>query len=286
MRAGAALQVIRVAGLALVEDLGRAGRMHDGIPPGGALVPELLRAANHAAGNPAGTAAIERTGALSLAARGGPLRVATSEGRVVDLAGGEEVDLEPPLATRVGYVAVAGGVDTPVVLGGRGTLLVARLGGLDGRALVTGDLLPVGSSAATFPGDDPLALDPTSPVRVLPSHDLSRFAADALPTLLREPFAISATADRVGTRLDGPALRRRDADDARSLPMVRGAVQVPGSGLPIVLGPDHPTTGGYPVLAVIASTDQGRFFARRPGQVVRFCAVTLEEARGLARKAK
>jgi 5-oxoprolinase (ATP-hydrolysing) subunit C len=280
-----ALEVARVAGLALVEDLGRPGRMHEGVTPGGALVPELLRAANHAAASPAGAAAIERTGALSLVARGGPARIATSEGRVVDLAEGDRADLDAPSATRVGYVAVRGGLDTPIVLGGRGTLLVARLGGVEGRMLRRGDLLPVGSAAAVS-GETPGPLDLESPLRVVPSADLSRFAPDALAGLVSLPFEVSAIADRVGTRLEGHALGRVDADDGRSLPMARGAIQVPASGLPIVLGPDHPTTGGYPVLAVIASVDQGRFFARRARQIVRFCAVTVEEARRLAQNAK
>jgi allophanate hydrolase subunit 2 len=100
--------------------------------------------------------------------------------------------------------------------------------------------------------------------------DDARFSPEALHVLLGEPFSLSPSSDRTGSRLVGPPLPRLDADDLASAPMVAGAIEVPASGDPIVLGPDHPTTGGYPVLAVIVRADLGRFHARPVGATIRF----------------
>jgi allophanate hydrolase subunit 2 len=108
------------------------------------------------------------------------------------------------------------------------------------------------------------------PIRVVPGPDTDAFAPDALDVLCGAPFTISPTSDRVGTRLVGPALPRRATWRERSRPMVRGAIEVPGDGQPIVLGPEPPTTGGYPVLAVIAHTELGALFALRAGAPVTF----------------
>ena len=129
----AALEVVRVAGLAMVQDRGRPGRMHEGVPPGGALVPDLLARANRAVGNAVGAAGIEVVGTVEVVARGGGVRVATEEGVARALGEGEAWRVEGKKELRVRYVAVRGGVDVPVVLGGRGTLLVAGFGGWRGE---------------------------------------------------------------------------------------------------------------------------------------------------------
>jgi allophanate hydrolase subunit 2 len=107
-------------------------------------------------------------------------------------------------------------------------------------------------------GDGPIRLIAT------PDHDAQ------IRILMSAPYRVLPASDRVGTRLAGPpVLRPADATE-RSRPMVRGAIELPGDGQPIVLGPEHPTTGGYPVVAVIASADLDRFFAVRIGGEVRF----------------
>jgi allophanate hydrolase subunit 2 len=116
-------------------------------------------------------------------------------------------------------------------------------------------------------------------VRVLPGPDAPRLGGAALEALLSGTFTVSPLGDRVGRRLAGPRIRHADGAAGGSSPMVRGAIQVPPSGEPIVLGPDHPTLGGYPVLAVVARVDLGRLGARRPGDAVRFQQVDLEDAR-------
>jgi allophanate hydrolase subunit 2 len=114
-----------------------------------------------------------------------------------------------------------------------------------------------------------MTADPSAPVRVVLGPD--RFDPSAIAALFSGWFAISTQSDRVGTRLEGPAIVQASTALGRSCPLVRGAIEVPASGDPIVLGPEHPTTGGYPVIGVVAGADQGRFFARPLGALVRFC---------------
>jgi biotin-dependent carboxylase-like uncharacterized protein len=259
--------VTRVAGVAMVQDAGRPGHMHEGLPPGGALVPELLARANVAAHNAPGEAAIESFGALSLEAREDTL-VAFDDGTARPLSAGTSLTIACEGA-RVRYVAVRGGIDVPELLGGRGTLLVASLGGHEGRALRRGDVLHAGD-APLVDAAMPAAPDLGAPVRVVPGPDRLRFPEEALDLLLSSSFVVDARSDRVGVRLAGPALPRLGSDSGASSPMVRGAIQVPPSGMAVVLGPDHPTTGGYPVLATVIAKDFGSLAARTPGARVRF----------------
>ncbi len=274
MGASPSLVVTALRGVATVQDGGRPGHMHEGVPPGGALVPELLARANRAAGNDDGAAAIELFGGMTVTADGAGIVVATSAGVRAPLAHGERFDVALHARARVTYVAIEGGIDVPYVLGGRGTLLVAKLGGLDGRPLKRGDrLAPLPPRDAVDTPALPPFPDLDAPIEVTPGPDLERFAPLAFEALVASEYRIAIVGDRVGLRLDGAPIARSDADSGLSGPMVRGALQVPSSGLPIVLGPDHPTTGGYPVIAVIMRRSFGSFAARKPGAVVRFTPV-------------
>ncbi len=261
------IEVVTVAGLATVQDAGRPGRMHQGIPPGGALVPELLATANAAVRNAWGTAGIEVSGTITLGART-PVLVAADGAGGRTLRAGESWSIATSGA-RVRYVAVRGGIDVASVLGGRGTLLTGSFGGHEGRALRPGDALRMGD-ASPVDGPAPGPFDPQAAIRVVAGPDLERFAPDALDVLLTSPFEVTAQSDRVGLRLRGAPLPRTGDDAVVSAPMVRGAIQVPRAGEAIVLGPDHPTTGGYPVLATIVRADVGAIMARRLGATVRF----------------
>lgn len=261
------IEVVRVAGLATVQDGGRRGHMHEGVPRGGPLVPELLARANAAVFNGHETAAIELFGAMTLRAHA-PVLVATDDGVPHVLGEGDARDVACGRA-RVTYVAVRGGIDVPPVLGGRGTLLVAGFGGHRGRSLRVGDQLPVGNAPPRDVGA-PDAPSLHAAVHVVLGPDLERFDDRAVELLLGSTFAVDLRSDRTGTRLSGAALPRRDPDIAPSSPMVRGAIQVPASGMPIVLGPDHPTTGGYPVIATVVRSALGAFGAHPLGAPVRF----------------
>lgn len=265
------LHLLHVAGPAWIQDLGRPGRMIEGVPPGGALVPEDLAQANRAVGNRDDAPAIEVFGELVVAARGGDVTIAW-EGHATVLPRDHVRRLVPTRA--VSYIAVGGGLLAPEVLGGCGLLPTAGLGGL-GRPLRAGDLLAVGTDAPT---PLPVHLRPPSdaPIRVVLGPDLPEVG----PLLVAREWAVAA-ADRTGCRLAGLPLPTPDSDRALSAPMVRGAIQLPAGGLPVVLGPDHPTTGGYPVVAVVVTPDHGRLALRAPGAPVRFAVVSLAEARDL-----
>jgi biotin-dependent carboxylase-like uncharacterized protein len=266
-----AIAIAAVAGLATVQDLGRPGHMHEGVPPGGALVPELLAFANAAAGNAPEAAGIEVFGAIALVAHVGPITLADDGGRAVRLEEGARFEVPAHPSHRVRYVAIEGGLDVPLVLGSRATLLVARLGGHEGRPLARGDRIAALPPANAARAIDPPALELAAPIRVIAGPDLARFAAGALDVLTSHVFTLATASDRTGARLSGPPIPRADADGGASMPMVAGAIEAPAAGGPIVLGPDHPTTGGYPVIATVVRADLGRFAARKIGAPVRFC---------------
>jgi allophanate hydrolase subunit 2 len=194
----------------------------------------------------------------------------------VRLAEGERLRVaESERAVR--YLAVAGGVAVPLVLGARSTLLAARIGGYLGRPLKRGDLLPVGSLDGGAPSPSPEAAAPPTKDEALlvdPGPHLDRFPNGAYEALLAGPWRVSRLGDRVGLRLEGARVPREGPDLALPVPMIRGAVEITTDGTPIVLGPDHPTTGGYPVLAVLRASSQPALARRRPGEAVRLLSST------------
>jgi 5-oxoprolinase (ATP-hydrolysing) subunit C len=254
--------VVRALGLVTVQDLGRPGRMHEAVPPGGALVPGRLIAANRRVRNPDDAPALEVLGQLVVRAERA-VELATDTTAARELAAGDELAVasEP---RRVAYLAVRGGIAAPLVLGGRGALLCAGLGGLvRAGQRFTGAALAE-TAAAPLPAERS-----AGPIRLVGGPDPEHFAPGALEILTSAEYRILPSSDRVGTRLDGPALPRTAAPEA-SRPMVIGALEVPRDGKPIVLGPEHPTTGGYPIVAVVAHEDLGRLFSIRLGGTVRF----------------
>ncbi|MDC3981027.1 5-oxoprolinase subunit PxpB [Polyangium jinanense] len=268
-----ALVVEAAPACATVQDGGRAGQLARGLPPSGPLDPETHAAANEAVGNTPDAAAIEvPLGALTVRARG-ELILSVDGAAPIRLADGESFRVEEgPRAVR--YLAARGGIDVPMALGARATLLVARLGGAAGRALRRRDVVAVGDpeTAATRPSrhSTPAVENEIATIVIDEGPHRSRFPADALDVLLTSTFTVSRLGDRVGQRLEGANIPRDRPDLALPVPMLRGAVQVTTDGTPIVLGPDHPTTGGYPVLAVVRRASLGALARRRPGEHLRF----------------
>ncbi|MBX3216792.1 MAG: allophanate hydrolase subunit 2 family protein [Labilithrix sp.] len=253
--------------------------MRDGVPPGGPLARARFDLANHAAGNAAGACAIELSGTLEVTARGGRVTIADDVAGAVTLGDGERHVVSTEGRARARYLALAGGIEAPVVLGGRGALLVAGIGALLRRGARLTPLEsatpaedgapPAGSSTAAEGSSAPHdSFDDAPPILLMPGPDASDASRDALASRL---FRVSAASDRTGTRLDGLAPSTTDiaSHAQRSTPMVLGAIELTPSGL-IVLGPDHPTTGGYPVVAVVRSSSLDRFFERPIGAPVRF----------------
>lgn len=251
------LIVTRALGLCTVQDLGRLGHMHEGVPHGGALVPDLLVRANRLAGNRDDAAAIEVQGRLVVTATT-PMTVATDTARLLRVGDELEVISEP---RRVAYLAIRGGIDSRIILDGRGALLSGGIG----RPLRADDFF--GTAGEPEHDSEPLDFTDATAICVIPGPDLDAFS-DALTILCAAPYRIEPSSNRVGTRLTGASLPRIPEYRERSRPLCAGAIEVPSDGQPIVLGPDHPTTGGYPVLGVVA--DLAQFHALRLGGSVRF----------------
>lgn len=268
----ACLEILQVLGPAWVQDLGRPGHMSEGMPWGGAMVPELLLGGNLLLGNPGWAAGIEFFGQLRIRLPSG-LRAACN-GRLLPLQA--EHELAPAAGQRLGVLALSGGVDVPLCMQGRGTLPTVGIGGFQGRPLQAGDALPLGQAAALPKTQGRLsAPDLQQPLPVYPGPDLQGFASAAWDLLLQQEWTLSAPSDRTGTRLKGPRLIWEGAQERPSMPMVAGAIQVPPSGQPLVLGPDHPVTGGYPLIGVLPRSALGSLHLRPLGGRVCFQAAEL-----------
>ncbi len=277
------LIVERTGPQALLQDLGRPGLAHLGVSGSGAADRAALRLANRLVGNPEDAVGVEcLLGGLAVTAgrlhwvavTGAPTDVTvdgTSVGSHTSLAlrPGQTLALAPPGRGLRSYLAVRGGIDAPATLGSRSTDL---LSGLGPAPLAPGTDLRVGVTDRPLPAADLAYADPPrTRLRVLPGPRRDWFTDDAWRTLLAADWQVSTDADRVAVRLTGPTLERCRTEELPSEAMVRGALQVPASGQPLVFGPDHPVTGGYPVIAVLTEADADRAGQLRPGDTVRFC---------------
>jgi biotin-dependent carboxylase-like uncharacterized protein len=307
------VEVVQPGPLTTVQDLGRVGLAHLGVPASGAADAGSLRLANDLVGNDAGAAGLEVTlGRLALrfdcdavvAVTGAPVPIQIS-GAVgsggVSSGGGRPGDREPasggafavaagsvlrlgaPPAGLRSYVAIDGGIGVRPVLGSRSA---DCLSGLGPRPLRPGDWLPLERprSRPNEPRESPpRAAEPAVPgsgpvvLRAIAGPRDDWFAATALDALAGGSYVVSPASNRTGLRLTGPALRRGRSGELLSEGVVAGSLQVTHEGQPILLLADHPTTGGYPVVAVVAAADLGLAAQLRPGQQVRF-----RVSRGLA----
>ena len=281
-----ALEIRSTGPLATVQDLGRPGLASLGVGQSGAADPASLRLANRLVGNPEAHAALEVTlgglevrgvGGLYVALTGAPCPM-TVDGRQVApyapvwVPDGATLRLGAPASGLRSYLAVRGGVDVPPVLGSRSTDVLAGLGP---ATLTEGARLPVGQPPpAAMPAVDLAPVPPPAAgelrLRVVPGPRADWFTAAAHAALLAGPYVVTAESDRVGMRIEGPALERTRDDELPSEGMVRGALQVPPSGQPTLFLADHPVTGGYPVIAVVVAADVGLAAQARPGQHLRF----------------
>ena len=275
------LTVHRAGVLTTVQDRGRLGLAHLGVPRAGPLDRPAAELANRLVGNGPDAALLEVTGGgLELTSNAGAWVAVTGAPGPVDVdgaaRGGDRAEWLPPggrlrLGTpRTGvrsYVAVAGGLDVPPVLGSRATDTLAWVGP---PRVEDGTRLPVGPAAGPpVPLDTPRPPRP-GPLRVSPGPRADWFADDALIRLCAAPYTVAADSNRIGLRLDGPAPQRVREDELPSEGIVLGAVQVPPGGQPVVFLADHPPTGGYPVLAVVHPDDLWLCGQLRPGERLRF----------------
>lgn len=285
-----------------VQDLGRRGYLRYGIPGSGALDRTALILANRLVGNPDTRAGLECTLIgprlevtcdTVLAATGAEMPLTANDRevprwRTIWLRAGEVVRLGSARRGVRGYLAVAGGVDVPLVLGSRSTYLLGQLGGYNGRALRAGDELAVGRDGAPFEdrrvsaeaeGRDPSDAE----IRVVLGPQADQFTGEGIATFLSESYEMLSQSDRMGARLRGPVIAHRGGHDIISDGVPLGGIQVVGDGQPIVLLADRQSSGGYPKLATVCSVDLGRVAQTRPGERLHFSEVTVEEAHGLLR---
>ena len=288
-----------------VQDLGRPGWQAIGVPVSGALDAVNLRVANGLVGNPPGAPALELlfsgpelevaadtvrvalAGAGASLVTGGAHSPSVPAGHSVTLSRGDALKVIVGSQSACCYLAVEGGFAVPPVLGSASTYVRAGIGGLEGRALLCADFLPLTIERATTRPELrlPSSLPPTGDqlIRVVLGPQQECFTEATVAALLGSEFRVSQSADRMGMRLDGPLLQHRGGWDIVSDAIATGAIQVPGSGQPIVLLADHQTTGGYPKIATVISADLPVIGRRRPGDLIRFVVVTVEEAEALCR---
>lgn len=297
-RVGGYFTVLQPGLFTTIQDLGRTGYQEFGVPVAGAMDALALRVANRLVGNPEGAAGLEitllgptlrfetptviaLTGAdLGALLDGSPLPTWQS----VAVAAGSTLSFSGPRAGARAYLAVAGGVAVPPLLGSRSTYVRAAMGGWEGRALRAGDVLPVGQTyplppaGRRFPPELIPALPREVTVRVILGPQDDHFPPEAVERFLQSKYRVSAASDRMGYRLEGPALSHARGPDIVSDSIPPGAVQVPGQGTPIVLLADRQTAGGYPKIAVVIAADLRLLAQLQPGDSISFRAVSQEEA--------
>ena len=283
------LEVLQPGPLTTVQDLGRPGLAHLGVTGSGAADRRSHTLANRLVGNPETWATLEITlGGFCARLRGGDIEIALTgadaglradgvplgHNAVGRIREGQLITLATPASGLRSYLALRGGIDTAPVLGSRSR---DTLAGLGPSPVSAGDVIGVGAPARRLPAVDlaPVAATPAGPVtlRVIPGPRRDWFADP--DTLAAGHWLVSPHSDRIGVRLTGPPLT--PAQPGRQLPSegtVRGAIQVPPGGLPVILGPDHPVTGGYPVIGVVVSADIDAVAQLRPGQTVRLVELT------------
>ncbi|MCL6509681.1 MAG: biotin-dependent carboxyltransferase family protein [Anaerolineae bacterium] len=289
------LRVVAPGVLCTVQDLGRSGYQRFGVPVGGAMDRVACAIANRLVGNLPTAACVEITGGgavfevvepcvvavtgadLGATLNGQPLPMWLS----VYLTAGRRVAFEGRRSGARAYLALAGGVDAPLVLGSRSTYLPGGFGGLGGRGLQMDDVLrPVPGQA---PRDLirlagcawPVAVDYALLIRILPFHDPSDLrSAD----LTAHPWRVGASSNRIGLRLEGPPIQTSQSREVISFGVFPGVIQLPPDGQPILLMADAQPTGGYPVVAVVIQADLHRAAQALPGDELRFAWTTIAEA--------
>jgi biotin-dependent carboxylase-like uncharacterized protein len=310
-----ALRVLAPGLLTTVQDLGRPGYQHLGIPVGGALDPVSFRAANALVGNAPGTGALEVAyvgptlavdaddvrfsfvGALApVDILPAPVDILPNEtasrGRRIDimrsvrLRRGEVVRIGSLLGGTVLYVAIEGGFDIQPELGSISTYIRGNFGGWQGRALQAGDRLPLLRNTAPERDErrlDGLDLSPPSRFRVIAGPQSDYFSEREIARFFDSVYTVCAGSDRMGMRLDGPQLEHIRGFNITSDGIAPGSIQVPGSGKPIVLLADRQTTGGYPKIATVISADVPALGRLAIGAKIAFEPVTLAAAEAARR---
>jgi biotin-dependent carboxylase-like uncharacterized protein len=287
------IEILKPALQTTVQDLGRRGFRHLGVGLCGAMDRLSLTIGNYLVGNAADSAGLEccmpparlrfdvqcamaLTGADCSARLDG---VPVAPGVRLAVEAGQILDLAAPISGFRAYVCVSGGIDVPLVMGSRSTDLQAAWGGFDGRLIRRGDRLRI--MAADLPWGSGIGvllplLDHV--LRVMPGPEFDGFAAESRDRFFTSPWKVTNQSNRMGYRLDGPALAGHHAEELKSHAVFPGLVQVPAGGAPIVLMVDAQATGGYPRFATVIAADLWRLAQIAPGTTIRFAPASRAEA--------
>jgi antagonist of KipI len=319
------IQIVKPGLLTTIQDLGRYGYQKFGVVVGGAVDSFAAQIANLLVGNQGGESVLEftvqgptlyfQTDAL-IAICGSDMsptieHMQVPQWRPVFVRAGHTLKFQTSSVGCRTYLAIAGGFDVPQVLGSRSTFLRAGFGGIQGRAVVAGDVLaslnpshlsqllaarlhdPPSSSLRPFTAakwgishplysyiPNPKGLEPIC-VRVMHGLEYSRFDSESQEYFFNRVFRVTAKSDRMGCRLSGPKLMTSYKYDMISEAVTVGTIQVPTDGNPIILLADRQTTGGYPRIAQVASIDIPKIGQCMPGTLIQFRNISLAEAQAL-----
>jgi KipI family sensor histidine kinase inhibitor len=281
------VEVLQPGSLSTVQDLGRPGYESSGVSPGGAVDRTALRVANLAVGNAENAAALEicLSGPILKFHAASHIAFTDGQARPRAVSRGEVIDLSKLCGGVRAYLAIAGGIQVPLVMGSAATDLRSGFGGLAGRALLAGDHLDLGPPKR-IPGGCHWHIATRGAkreieLRVLPGIQANWFSNLARLRFQSEIYQLTPNGDRMGARLSGPALELAHPREMQSQPVACGSVQVPPDGQPIVLLAERQTIGGYPQIAHVISVDLPRLACAWPGTRIRFREVTWIEAREL-----
>ncbi len=307
LSAAAHIEIVSPGNRLTVQDLGRRGSQRYGVSVSGALDLQAAVIANRLVGNATTSAVLESTfGGVSIkfsqqmkvAVTGAEVMVevngfpiATWETQIVPADG--ELNVVMPSRGLYSYIAIEGGIDVPIVLGSRSTHIASALGGLDGRAMLAGDMLLIGEESEGQPRpragtSTPAGLEPacgnhSRSIRVIEGPQQDAFDNDAKETFFGTTFTVSNLTDRQGARLEGAEVRAIGGKhDIVSDPAYMGAVQVPADGKPIVLLADRQPTGGYAKIASVISADLPAVVQKTPGSEIEFELIGIEKAQEIA----
>jgi len=314
------IRILHPGLLTTIQDKGRFGFQHQGVIVSGAMDAFAQRMANLLVGNEDNEGVLEITLIGPTMLFEADMLISVCGGDLSPAIGGAPVPLWRPVYIKAGatlefgacrqgaraYVAVAGGIDVPKVMHSKSTFLRAGLGGLDGRALQTGDVLRHGAPSAQaahfadacsqrsgsrpfyaaewFAGDGLLPAYAANPVvRIIRGRQFGQFTEKSKQLLFECEFKVTPQSDRMGYRLQGPVLERNESDGPESISeaVSFGTIQVPPDGSPIILMADSQTIGGYPKIAQVTTVDLPVLAQVKPGETVSFAEVSLQEAERL-----
>lgn len=279
------IEILRPGALSTIQDLGRPGQGHLAVPPSGALDLPAHRLANRLVGNDESAATIEttidgitlRTNALCYVAVTGALapvtvdRTPASWALPLLLRPGQVLEIGRATHGLRNYIAISGGVASPMVLGSRATDV---LSGLGPTVLRAGDILPLGPVREAAPAIDfapyPVPTGDVLTLRLYPGPRTDWVTPSSLNQVAETTWTVSPASNRVGLRLDGPPLERAITHELPSEGVVLGSLQIPPDGRPVLFLADHPTTGGYPIIGVVPPEDLSQCAQSVPGATIRF----------------